>query len=144
MGESGWASWWRVCYQRGLPRLVFVGFTFFGYILDLGTFFVCSSVSVSVSPCHHIQRRPPSWLWAITLCKHWDLWEDLKRVNCVHLAVKSFLWELKCMQEKRRKVTHKDFTNVTLARYISFRKSVFSYRLNDIGLNFNTIIKLHV
>ena len=20
--QSGWASWWRVCYQRGLPRLV--------------------------------------------------------------------------------------------------------------------------
>ena len=23
IGQSGEASWWRVCYQRGLPRLVF-------------------------------------------------------------------------------------------------------------------------
>ena len=23
IGQSGGASWWRVCYQRGLPRLVF-------------------------------------------------------------------------------------------------------------------------
>ena len=22
IGQSGGASWWRVCYQRGLPRLV--------------------------------------------------------------------------------------------------------------------------
>ena len=22
IGQSGEASWWRVCYQRGLPRLV--------------------------------------------------------------------------------------------------------------------------
>ena len=21
--QNGWASWWRVCYQRGLPRLVY-------------------------------------------------------------------------------------------------------------------------
>ena len=25
IGQSGEASWWRVCYQRGLPRLVFNG-----------------------------------------------------------------------------------------------------------------------
>ena len=24
IGQSGGASWWRVCYQRGLPRLVFM------------------------------------------------------------------------------------------------------------------------
>ena len=23
IGQSGEASWWRVCYQQGLPRLVF-------------------------------------------------------------------------------------------------------------------------
>ena len=25
IGQCGEASWWRVCYQRGLPRLVFMG-----------------------------------------------------------------------------------------------------------------------
>ena len=26
MGQSGGASRWRVCYQRGLPRLVFMSY----------------------------------------------------------------------------------------------------------------------
>ena len=24
LGQSGEAYWWRVCYQRGLPRLVYI------------------------------------------------------------------------------------------------------------------------
>ena len=29
IGQSGEASRWRVCYQRGLPRLVFVGLVWY-------------------------------------------------------------------------------------------------------------------
>ena len=43
MGQSGGASWWRVCYQRGLPRLVFLGFE------DLRTGFDQSSPVHAVS-----------------------------------------------------------------------------------------------
>ena len=35
IGRSGGASWWRVCYQRGLPRLVFI---MFHTVLFLGSF----------------------------------------------------------------------------------------------------------
>ena len=36
MGQSVGASWWRVCFQRGLPRLVFMDFGLFEYFIFYG------------------------------------------------------------------------------------------------------------
>ena len=44
--QSGGASWSRVCYQRGLPRLVY----------PLRTCQPCDQ-----SPCVHVSARPGSW-----------------------------------------------------------------------------------
>ena len=50
IGQSGGASRWRVCYQRGLPRLVLNVFTSFPWELKYGGRFDLCPLLSSLSP----------------------------------------------------------------------------------------------
>ena len=43
IGQRGEATRWRVCYQRGLPRLVPIGIAKIPHICSLETFFLCNN-----------------------------------------------------------------------------------------------------
>ena len=51
IGQSGGASWWMVCYQRGLPRLVLLAASQMWLQKNLSGWKHVFSVSTSVQPC---------------------------------------------------------------------------------------------